>query len=46
MGLEVDLLNEDCDGPRPCIPESIWKVVALASTSADDMGITYVTPTA
>ncbi|MGW5003109.1 hypothetical protein ACWEP8_36265 [Streptomyces hydrogenans] len=46
VGLKVELLNEDCDGPRPGVPESIWKVVALAATSAGDVGITYATPTA
>ncbi|MFE3121897.1 hypothetical protein ACFXHD_00580 [Streptomyces hydrogenans] len=44
VSVEVDLLNEACDGPRPGIPEAIWKVVALAATSAGDAGITYTQP--
>jgi hypothetical protein len=44
VGLTVDLLNEACDGPRAGVPVAIWKVVALAATSAGDVGITYVTP--
>lgn len=46
VGVEVDLLTEACDGPRPGIPEAVWKVVALAATSAGDVGITYTPPTA
>ncbi|MFB7609883.1 hypothetical protein [Streptomyces gardneri] len=45
VGLPVDLLNEACDGPRPGVPEAIWKVVTLAATSAGDVGITYTPPT-
>ncbi|MGA5425134.1 hypothetical protein [Streptomyces lavendulocolor] len=44
VGLTVDLLNDVCDGPRAGLPAGIWKVVALAATSAGDVGITYVTP--
>ena len=44
VGLTVDLLNDACDGPRDGIPEAIWKVVALAATSAGDVGITYAPP--
>lgn len=44
VGLKVDLLNDACDGPQDGIPEAIWKVVALAATSAGDVGITYATP--
>ncbi|MFJ7201865.1 MULTISPECIES: hypothetical protein [unclassified Streptomyces] len=44
VALTVDLLNGACDGPRADIPEAIWKVVALAATSAGDVGITYVIP--
>lgn len=44
LGLSVDLLNDTCDGPRAGIPAAIWKVVALAATSAGDVGITYATP--
>ncbi|MFF8717057.1 hypothetical protein ACF07T_37340 [Streptomyces sp. NPDC015184] len=42
--LTVDLLNDTWDGPRANVPEAIWKVVALAATSAGDIGITYVAP--
>ncbi|WP_329375579.1 hypothetical protein [Streptomyces sp. NBC_01483] len=44
MGLAVDLLNDACDGPRAGVPAAIWKVVALAATSAGDVGITYAPP--
>ncbi|MGA4950942.1 hypothetical protein [Streptomyces lydicamycinicus] len=44
VALKVDLLNDACDGPRDGIPEAIWKVVALAATSAGDVGITYAPP--
>ncbi|WP_329391423.1 hypothetical protein OG625_40215 (plasmid) [Streptomyces sp. NBC_01351] len=44
VGLTVDLLNEACNGPRAGVPAAIWKVVALAATSAGDVGITYATP--
>ncbi|MEU3384105.1 MULTISPECIES: hypothetical protein [Streptomyces] len=43
--LVVDLLNEACDGPRDGLPSAIWRVVALAATSAGDVGITYAPPT-
>ncbi|MFJ8017380.1 hypothetical protein [Streptomyces sp. NPDC096339] len=46
VGVTVDLLNEACNGPRAGIPGAIWKVVALAATSAGDVGITYATPDA
>ncbi|MFD4096743.1 hypothetical protein ACFWQ9_29380 [Streptomyces albidoflavus] len=42
--LVVDLLNEACDGPRENLPAVIWQVVALAATSAGDVGITYTLP--
>ncbi|WP_327350263.1 hypothetical protein [Streptomyces sp. NBC_01304] len=42
--LTVDLLNDACDGPRAGVPAGIWKVVALAATSAGDVGITYTPP--
>ncbi|MGW1764517.1 hypothetical protein ACWCQL_10635 [Streptomyces sp. NPDC002073] len=42
--LEVDLLNDACNGPRQGLPTSVWKVVALAATAAGDVGITYATP--
>ncbi|MGE7386374.1 hypothetical protein ACQKM2_12950 [Streptomyces sp. NPDC004126] len=42
--LVVDLLNDDCDGPRAGLPAAVWKVVALAATSAGDVGITYQAP--
>ncbi|MFJ5724617.1 hypothetical protein [Streptomyces sp. NPDC093149] len=44
VGVTVDLLNEACNGPRPGVPAAIWKVVALAATSAGDVGITYASP--
>ncbi|MEV7817821.1 hypothetical protein AB0P05_45580 [Streptomyces flaveolus] len=44
VSLVVDLLNDACDGPRDGIPEAIWRVVALAATSAGDVGITYAPP--
>ncbi|WP_232791303.1 hypothetical protein [Streptomyces kanasensis] len=44
VGIAVDLLNDACDGPRPGVPTAIWKVVALAATSAGDVGITYTPP--
>ncbi|MEU1450473.1 hypothetical protein ABZ474_57170, partial [Streptomyces mirabilis] len=44
VGLTVDLLNDACDGPRAGVPAAIWKVVALAATSAGDVGITYAPP--
>ncbi|MEV5348970.1 hypothetical protein [Streptomyces achromogenes] len=42
--ITVDLLNDAWDGPRPGVPEAVWKVVALAATSAGDVGITYAAP--
>ena len=42
--LTVDLLNDTWDGPRAGLPDAIWKVVALAGTSAGDVGITYSPP--
>ncbi|MFD8726083.1 hypothetical protein ACFV2H_51325 [Streptomyces sp. NPDC059629] len=44
VALTVDLLNDSWSGPREGLPEVIWKVVALAATSAGDVGITYTTP--
>ncbi|MFD3781144.1 hypothetical protein [Streptomyces sp. NPDC058612] len=44
VGVTVDLLNDTYDGPRAAVPVAIWKVVALAATSAGDVGITYTTP--
>lgn len=44
LGLRVDLLNEACDGPRDGVPPAIWKVVALAATTAGDLGLTYSVP--
>ncbi|WP_327739791.1 hypothetical protein OG749_44000 [Streptomyces nojiriensis] len=44
VGLSVDLLNDACNGPRAGVPAAIWQVVALAATSAGDVGITYATP--
>ncbi|MFF8619310.1 hypothetical protein [Streptomyces sp. NPDC015350] len=44
VALTADLLNEACDGPRAGVPAAIWKVVALAATSAGDVGITYAAP--
>ncbi|WAU82590.1 hypothetical protein O1Q96_24345 [Streptomyces sp. Qhu-G9] len=44
VGLTVDLLNHAYDGPRAGVPATIWKVVALAATSAGDAGITYAPP--
>ncbi|MEU3204090.1 hypothetical protein ABZ702_09390 [Streptomyces cyaneofuscatus] len=44
VGLKVDLLNDACDGPREGVPDAIWKVVALAATSAGDVGIRYTPP--
>ncbi|MFF0109598.1 hypothetical protein [Streptomyces hirsutus] len=44
VGLTVDLLNDTWDGPRAGVPATIWKVVALAATSAGDVGITYAPP--
>ncbi|MFE1444090.1 hypothetical protein [Streptomyces sp. NPDC058739] len=44
VGLTVDLLNDAWDGPRADVPDAIWKVVALAATSAGDVGITYAPP--
>lgn len=44
VGLTVDLLNDACDGPRVGVPAAVWKVVALAATSAGDVGITYTPP--
>ncbi|MFC5661068.1 hypothetical protein [Streptomyces nogalater] len=44
VGITVDLLNDAWDGPRTGVPDAVWKVVALAATSADDIGITYVPP--
>ncbi|WP_329127463.1 hypothetical protein [Streptomyces sp. NBC_01465] len=45
VGLSVDLLNDTWDGPRDGVPAAIWKVVALAATSAGDVGITFTSPT-
>lgn len=42
--LTVDLLNDAWNGPRGGVPAAIWKVVALAATSAGDVGITYAPP--
>ncbi|EFL19655.1 predicted protein [Streptomyces sp. C] len=42
--LVVGLLNDACDGPRAGLPVAVWKVVALAATSAGDVGITYQAP--
>ncbi|MFF1400206.1 hypothetical protein ACFVZD_41355 [Streptomyces sp. NPDC058287] len=44
VGMTVDLLNDACDAPRAKVPAVIWKVVALAATSAGDVGITYAPP--
>ncbi|WNI34388.1 hypothetical protein [Streptomyces sp. ITFR-6] len=44
VSLVVDLLNDACDGPGGGISEVIWRVVALAATSAGDVGITYAPP--
>ncbi|MEV5010379.1 hypothetical protein [Streptomyces sp. NPDC055692] len=44
VALTVDLLNGTWDGPRPDVPAAIWKVVALAATSAGDVRITYAPP--
>lgn len=44
VAFTVDLLNDSWGGPREGLPEAIWKVVALAATSAGDVGITYTTP--
>ncbi|WP_256333177.1 hypothetical protein [Streptomyces sp. cf386] len=44
VALTVDLLNDTWDGPRAGVPGAIWKVVALAATSAGDVGITYASP--
>lgn len=44
VGLTMDLLNDACDGPRASVPRAVWKVVALAATSAGDVGITYASP--
>ncbi|MEU5610501.1 hypothetical protein AB0H03_17500 [Streptomyces sparsogenes] len=44
VDLTVDLLNDAWDGPRAGVPAAIWKVVALAATSAGDVGITYAPP--
>ncbi|MEU8868000.1 hypothetical protein [Streptomyces umbrinus] len=44
VGLTVDLLNEAWSGPRDGVPAAIWQVVALAATSAGDVGITYAPP--
>ncbi|MCQ4044750.1 hypothetical protein ACFOSC_33015 [Streptantibioticus rubrisoli] len=44
VALTMDLLNDACDGPRAGIPAAVWKVVALAATSAGDVGITYAAP--
>ncbi|MGW6691984.1 hypothetical protein [Streptomyces sp. NPDC054961] len=40
----MDLLNDTYDGPRAGVPAEFWKVVALAATTAGDIGITYATP--
>ncbi|MGA5498737.1 hypothetical protein ACPCSP_30755 [Streptomyces cinereoruber] len=42
--LTVDLLNDSFDGPRAGLPDPIWEVVAIAATSAGDIGITYTSP--
>ncbi|MGW6850429.1 hypothetical protein ACWGCK_16945 [Streptomyces virginiae] len=42
--LTVDLLNDTYDSPRAGVPAAIWRVVALAATTAGDVGITYSTP--
>lgn len=44
VSLVVDLLNDACDGRRDSVPAAIWRVVALAATSAGDVGITYAPP--
>ncbi|WP_333774660.1 hypothetical protein [Streptomyces sp. IBSBF 3136] len=44
VALTVDLLNDTWEGPRTGVPAAIWKVVALAATSAGDVGITYAPP--
>lgn len=44
VAFTVDLLNDSWSGPREGLPEAVWKVVALAATSAGDVGITYTTP--
>ncbi|MEU1216624.1 hypothetical protein ABZ424_30335 [Streptomyces sp. NPDC005790] len=44
VALTVDLLNDAYDGPRADVPDAIWKAVALAATSAGDVGITYAPP--
>ncbi|MFJ4696471.1 hypothetical protein [Streptomyces sp. NPDC088766] len=44
VGLTVDLLNDTWSGPRAGVPAAVWKVVALAATSAGDVGITYSHP--
>ncbi|MGW5434064.1 hypothetical protein ACWET9_44110 [Streptomyces sp. NPDC004059] len=44
VALIVELLNDTWDGPRAGVPASIWQVVALAATSAGDVGITYAPP--
>ncbi|MFD5453935.1 hypothetical protein [Streptomyces olivaceus] len=44
VSLVVDLLNDACSGPRDGVPAVIWRVVALAATSAGDVGITYAPP--
>ncbi|MFC8350945.1 hypothetical protein [Streptomyces sp. NPDC057280] len=44
VALTVDLLNDSWNGPRPGVPDAVWKVVALAATSAGDVGITYTAP--
>ncbi|MCC5480490.1 hypothetical protein [Streptomyces barringtoniae] len=44
VALTVDLLNDTYEGPRAGVPAAIWKVAALAATSAGDVGITYAPP--
>ncbi|MFE1925987.1 hypothetical protein ACFW91_25920 [Streptomyces asoensis] len=44
VGLTVELLNDAFDGPRTSVPDAVWEVVALAATSAGDVGITYGAP--
>ncbi|MFF6807970.1 hypothetical protein [Streptomyces sp. NPDC012616] len=44
VAVTVDLLDDTWDGPRAGLPGAIWKVVALAATSAGDVGITYASP--
>ncbi|AOW90892.1 hypothetical protein BC342_35125 [Streptomyces olivaceus] len=43
-GFTVELFNDAFDGPRTDAPAAVWKIVALAATSAGDIGITYAAP--